>query len=82
MSCPAQQRAAALDRLAMIVELERDADHFGAGPGGERGDDRAVDAAGHGDDDPRGRRAVAARLKSSALGALSRLFTRNSPLSG
>ena len=36
----------------MIVELQRHADHFGAGARGERGRDRAVDAAGHGDDDP------------------------------
>ncbi len=41
------------DRRAMIVELKRDSDHLGAGAGGERGHDRAVDAAGHGDDDPR-----------------------------
>ncbi len=44
--------ARAAHRLAMIVELERDADHLGAGLRGERGRDRAVDAAGHGDDDP------------------------------
>jgi hypothetical protein len=47
-------RAAAsrtLHRLAMIVELERDSDHLGAAARGERGHDRAVDAAGHGDDD-------------------------------
>ena len=36
----------------MIVELQRHADDFGARAGGERGHDRAVDAAGHGDDDP------------------------------
>ena len=39
------------DRLAMVVELEGDPDHLGAGAGGERGDDRAVDPARHGDDD-------------------------------
>jgi hypothetical protein len=44
--------ARALDRLAMIVELEGDPDHLGAGAGGERGHDRAVDPARHGDDDP------------------------------
>ena len=38
---------------AVVVELEGDADHLRAGAGGERGHDRAVDAAGHGDDDPR-----------------------------
>ncbi len=49
----------AADRLAMVVELEGDSDHLGAGAGGERGDDRAVDAAGHGDDDAGlGKRAV------------------------
>ncbi len=42
----------ALRRLAVVVELQGHADHFGAGPRGERGHDRAVDAAGHGDDDP------------------------------
>ncbi len=36
----------------MIVELERHPDHLGAAPRGERGHDRAVDAARHGDDDP------------------------------
>ena len=40
-------------RLAMVVELERHPDDLGAGARGERGHDRAVDAAGHGDDDPR-----------------------------
>ena len=40
------------DRLAMIVELERHSDHLGAAARGERGHDRAVDAARHGDDDP------------------------------
>ena len=37
----------------MIVELQRHPDHLGAAARGERGDDRAVDAARHGDDDPR-----------------------------
>ena len=35
----------------MVVELEGDPDHFGAGARRQRGDDRAVDSAGHGDDD-------------------------------
>ena len=43
--------AGAPDRLAMIVELQRHPDHLGAGARGERGHDRAVDAARHGDDD-------------------------------
>ena len=38
-------------RLAMVVELERNADHFGASPRGEGGRHRTVDAAGHGNDD-------------------------------
>jgi hypothetical protein len=45
--------AGAPDRLAMVVELERDSDNFGAAARGECGHDRAVDAARHGDDDPR-----------------------------
>ena len=40
-------------RLALVVELQGHADHLGAAPRGERGHDRAVDAARHGDDDPR-----------------------------
>ena len=53
MSWPAQQVFERPDRLAMIVELQGHADHLGAAPGGERGHDRAVDAARHGDDDAR-----------------------------
>ena len=45
--------AASADRFAMIVELEGHADHLGAAARRQRGHDRAVDAAGHGDDDPR-----------------------------
>ena len=37
---------------AIIVELQRHADHLGAAGGGERGDHRAVDPARHGDHDP------------------------------
>ena len=50
---PGATAAAALCCLAMIVELERDADNFGAGVGGECRDDRTVDPARHGDDDAR-----------------------------
>jgi hypothetical protein len=50
--------ATALDGLAMIVQLERDPDHLGTGPGGERGDHAAVDAARHGNDDARGSQTV------------------------
>ena len=35
---PRAARARALDRLAMVVKLERDADHLGPGSRGERGD--------------------------------------------
>jgi len=47
------------DRRAVVVQLERDADHLGTGARGERGRDRAVDAAGHGDDDARVSRGAA-----------------------
>jgi hypothetical protein len=43
--------ALAAHGLAVVVELERDADYVIAGPLHQRGRDRAVDAAGHGDDD-------------------------------
>ena len=46
---PGATGARTAHRLAMIVELERHADHFGAGLRGEPGRDRAVDAARHGD---------------------------------
>ena len=69
----------------MVVELQRDADHLGAGARGQRGDDAAVDAARHGDDDagspPRG----GSRSKSMVIAGralypkftLSRLDRRN-----
>src|SRR5918993_2154849 len=44
--------AGTLRRFAMIVELQSDADHLRARACGERSYDGAVDAAGHGDDDP------------------------------
>ncbi len=44
--------ARASHRFAMIIELERHADHLGAGARRERSRHRAVDAARHGDDDP------------------------------
>jgi hypothetical protein len=51
-------------RRAMIVELQRHADHVIALAGERRRDDGAVDAAGHGDDDPPILRQVGAkRLK-------------------
>ena len=49
---PGAAGAGAAHRLAMVVELERHPDHLGSGLGRERSRDRAVDAAGHGDDDP------------------------------
>ena len=48
---PRAARAGAPHRLAVIVELERHPDHVRAGPRGERGGHRAVDSAGHRDDD-------------------------------
>ena len=48
--------------LAMVVELERHADHLRARLCGERGRNRAVDAARHGDDDA-GTAGRAAKLK-------------------
>ena len=63
-------------RCAMIVELQRHADHLGAGARGERGGDRAVDAAGHGDDDsgPPGR-----RRKSMLTGIRRALYPNFTP---
>ncbi len=48
---PGAARSGAPHRLAMIVELERDADRLGAAARGERGHHRTVDPARHGDDD-------------------------------
>lgn len=48
---PGAARARPAYRLAMVVELQSDADHLGSGTRGERGRDGAVDAARHGDDD-------------------------------
>ncbi len=45
--------ALAVGRRAMIVELQRDADHVVAGVGQQRRGDRRIDAARHGDDDAR-----------------------------
>jgi hypothetical protein len=50
---PRAAAAGARHRRTVIVELERHPDHFGAAPRGERGHHRAVDAAGHRDDDAR-----------------------------
>ena len=49
---PRAAGARALGRFAMIVELERHPDHLRSSARSEGGDDRTVDAAGHGDDDP------------------------------
>ena len=45
--------ALAVGRSAMIVKLQRDADDVIAGIGQKRRGDRGIDAARHGDDDPR-----------------------------
>ena len=67
-------------RFAMIVELQGDADHLGAGARGERGRDRAVDAAGHGNDDS-GIAQGAAELKiDPQWRSLASIFTRISLL--
>ena len=66
---PGAAAARALHRLAMIVELERDADHLGAGARGERGDDAAVDAARHGDDDARA--GAGGRIGDQNLGSMA-----------
>ena len=49
---PGAARPGALHRLPVVVKLERHPDDLSARARGERGHDRAVDAAGHGDDDP------------------------------
>ncbi len=69
-------RARSPHRLAMVVKLERDADYFRAGARGERGRDGAVDAAGHGDDDP-GFAAGRPSWKSICIGGLSRALYPN-----
>ena len=48
---PGATRPDALRFRTMIVELERHADHLGARPCGERGDDARIDSARHRDDD-------------------------------
>jgi hypothetical protein len=40
-------RALAARRGAIIIKLERDADHFSPARGGKRGDDRRIDPAAH-----------------------------------
>ena len=78
---PRAARARPLDRLAMIVELERDPDHLRAGARGERGRDRAVDPARHGDDDAGlTRRAAKLEIDRRHWKLSRRLFTRISLL--
>ena len=60
----------------MIVKLERDPDHLGAGARGERGRDRAVDPARHGDDDA-GITRRAAKLEIDFIGTLARRLYPN-----
>ena len=48
---PGATGALAVGRGAMVVELERDADHVVALGLQQRGRHRGIDAAGHGDDD-------------------------------
>ena len=63
--------------LAVIVELQRDANHFRAGARGKSGHDGRIHAAGHGDDDPS---AGGASPKFEIDGHDERLFTRSSLL--
>ena len=49
-------RAFAPGRRAVVIKLERYADHFSAGVGGQRGADRRIDPAAHRDDNPAFRR--------------------------
>ena len=53
MSWPAQQAPLRWVARAVVVELQRDADHVVAGLGQQRRGDRGIDAARHGDDDAR-----------------------------
>jgi len=46
-------RALALHRLAMVIQLQRDADHLGSGLRGKRGDHRRINPARHRHDDSR-----------------------------
>ena len=51
MSCPAQQLPRRPDRLAVVVELQGDADDVVALLREQGGDDGGIDATRHGDDD-------------------------------
>ena len=59
---PGAARTLAMGRLAVIVELQRNADDVVAGPRQQPRDDRRVDAARHGDHHPRAA-AVAGKIK-------------------
>ncbi len=73
---PGTAGARAAHRFAVVVELQRHADHLGAGARGERGRDRTVDAAGHGDDDS----CLARRPAEIEADGHRRVFTRISLL--
>src|SRR5687768_3665613 len=60
----------------MIVKLEGNADYLRPGPRRQSSNGRAIDATGHGNDDPRLRRG-ALEIEINRHG---RLFTRSSPI--
>ena len=72
--------ARAAHGFAMIVELEGDADHLRAGARGKRGRDRAVDAAGHGNDDSGIARGAAELKIDPHWRSVASVFTRISLL--
>ena len=63
---PGAARALAVRRVAVIVELQGDADDVVAFPRQQRGHDGGIDAARHGDDDARLLRARPGRSRLSA----------------
>ena len=63
---PRAAAARAPDRLAVIVQLERDADRLRPGRVRQRGDDRTVDPARHRDDDPFARQ-IGAKLEIHSI---------------
>ncbi len=71
---PGAAAAGAANRLAMIIKLQRDADHFSPGAHRERRHDRAVDPARHGDDDAlAARRAVQLKISGHHCRADTRI---------
>ena len=72
--------AGAAHRRAMIIELERDADHFRARLRRQRGDDARIHAARHGDDDaPLGERLGKLELGRLKGGLHGRAYSAKRP---